>query len=63
VLDGQGQPKPIAIRLGPSDGAFTQILPVAGIAEGVEVVIGGGPRNAEPTPAGRGPAPRGPRLF
>lgn len=63
VLDGEGQPKPVAIRLGPSDGAFTQVLPAAGIAEGVEVVIGGGPRNAEPTPAGRGPAPRGPRLF
>ncbi len=63
VLDGEGQPKPVAVWLGPSDGAFTQVLPIAGIAEGVEVVIGGGPRNAEPTPAGRGPAPRGPRLF
>ncbi|WID97797.1 efflux RND transporter periplasmic adaptor subunit [Bosea vestrisii] len=63
VLDGQGQPKPVAIRLGPSDGAFTQILPAAGIAEGIEVLIGGGPRTAEPTPASRGPAPRGPRLF
>lgn len=63
VLDGEGQPKPVAVRLGPSDGAFTQILPVAGIADGIEVVIGGGPRTAEPTPASRGPAPRGPRLF
>ncbi|CAN7399208.1 efflux RND transporter periplasmic adaptor subunit [Bosea sp. LjRoot90] len=63
VLDGEGQPKPIAIRLGPSDGAFTQILPATGIAEGIEVVIGGGPRNAEAAPASRGPAPRGPRLF
>jgi HlyD family secretion protein len=63
VLDGEGQPKPVAIRLGPSDGAFTQILPATGIADGIEVVIGGGPRNAEPAPAGRGPAPRGPRLF
>jgi len=63
VLDGEGQPKPVAIRLGPSDGAFTQVLPVAGIAEGIEVVIGGGPRNAEAAPASRGPAPRGPRLF
>lgn len=63
VLDGEGQPKPVAVRLGPSDGAFTQILPAAGIAEGTDVLIGGGPRNAEPTPAGRGPAPRGPRLF
>lgn len=63
VLDGEGQPKPVAIRLGPSDGAFTQILPATGIAEGIEVVIGGGPRNAEPAPASRSPAPRGPRLF
>lgn len=63
VLDGEGQPKPVAVRLGPSDGAFTQVLPATGIAEGSEVVIGGGPRNAEPAPAGRGPAPRGPRLF
>jgi HlyD family secretion protein len=63
VLDGEGQPKPVAIRLGPSDGAFTQVLPATGIAEGSEVLIGGGPRNAEPTPASRGPAPRGPRLF
>lgn len=63
VLDGEGQPKPVAVRLGPSDGAFTQILPVAGIADGIEVVIGGGPRTAEPTPASRGPVPRGPRLF
>lgn len=63
VLDGEGQPKPVAVRLGPSDGAFTQILPTAGIAEGAEVVIGGGPRNAEAAPASRGPAPRGPRLF
>jgi HlyD family secretion protein len=63
VLDGAGQPKPVAVRLGPSDGAFTQIMPGEGIAEGAEVVIGGGPRNTEPAPASRGPAPRGPRLF
>lgn len=63
VLDGEGQPKPVAIRLGPSDGAFTQILPAAGIAEGTDVLIGGGPRNAEPASSSRGPAPRGPRLF
>eukprot|EP01042_Synura_sphagnicola_P034555 gene34555-44322_t len=62
VLDGEGQPKPIAVRLGPSDGAFTQVLPATGIPEGTEVVIGGGPRNAESAPASRGPAPRGPRL-
>lgn len=63
VLDGEGQPKPVAVRLGPSDGAFTQILPATGIVEGTDVLIGGGPRNAEAAPASRGPAPRGPRLF
>ncbi|WP_066471687.1 efflux RND transporter periplasmic adaptor subunit [Bosea sp. WAO] len=63
VLDGNGQPKPVAVRLGPSDGAFTQIVPAAEIAENTQVVVGGGPRGAEPTPASRGPAPRGPRLF
>jgi HlyD family secretion protein len=63
VLDGEGQPKPVAVRLGPSDGAFTQVLPATGIAEGTDVLIGGGPRNAEAAPASRGPAPRGPRLF
>ncbi|WP_332684411.1 efflux RND transporter periplasmic adaptor subunit [Bosea sp. (in: a-proteobacteria)] len=63
VLDGAGQPKPVAVRLGPSDGAFTQIMPAAEIAENTQVVVGGGPRGAEPTPASRGPAPRGPRLF
>jgi HlyD family secretion protein len=63
ILDGDGQPKPVAVRLGPSDGAFTQIMPAAEIAENTQVVVGGGPRGAEPTPASRGPAPRGPRLF
>lgn len=63
VLDGAGQPRPVAVQLGPNDGAFTQIVPADGIAEGVEVVVGGGPRNTEPVPASRGPAPRGPRLF
>lgn len=63
VLDAGGQPKAVAVRLGPSDGAYTQVLPAAEIAEGTQIVVGGGPRNAEPAPASRGPAPRGPRLF
>ncbi len=63
VLDGAGQPKAVAVRLGPSDGAFTQVLPGTEIAEGTQVVVGGGPRNAATTPPAGSPAPRGPRLF
>lgn len=63
VLDGAGQPKAVAVRLGPSDGAYTQVLPTAEIAEGTQIVVGGGPRAAAPTPSSGSPAPRGPRLF
>lgn len=63
VLDGAGQPKAVAVRLGPSDGAFTQVLPGTEIAEGTQVVVGGGPRAAAPTQPSGSPAPRGPRLF
>jgi HlyD family secretion protein len=63
VLDAGGQPKALAVRLGPSDGAYTQVLPTAEIAEGTQILVGGGPRGAAPTPASPGPAPRGPRLF
>lgn len=63
VLDGAGQPRAVAVRLGPSDGAFTQVLPGTEIAEGTQVVVGGGPRAAAPTQPSGSPAPRGPRLF
>lgn len=63
VLDEAGQPKPVPVTLGPSDGAFTEL--VGGeLSEGAQVVTGGGPRAAATAPA---PAsnlrPRGPRLF
>ena len=63
VLDGDGQPKLVQVMLGPTDGAFTEI--VAGdLKEGAQVVVGGGPRTAAASeqPAGRPPV-RGPRLF
>ena len=62
VLDGKGEPQAKAIRLGPSDGAYTELVG-GGLKEGEQVVTGGGPRAtaaAEPA-APRGP--RGPRLF
>lgn len=63
VLDAGGQPKAVAVRLGPSDGAYTLVLPGAEIAEGTQIVVGGGPRGASPAPSSGSPAPRGPRLF
>jgi HlyD family secretion protein len=66
VLDGENRPQPVALRVGVTDGSFTEL--VAGdLAEGHAVVVVGGPRGAAdavdpntPTPGAR---PRGPRLF
>lgn len=64
VLDAaSNQPKPVTIRVGPTDGAFTQV--VSGeLADGAQVIIGGGPKPsaASATVPASGP-PRGPRLF
>ena len=62
VLDEGGQPRPVPVMLGPTDGAFTEI--VGGeVKEGAQVVIGGGPRPATPPAPAGGPPVRGPRLF
>lgn len=62
MLDGDGQPKLIQVMLGPTDGAYTEIVS-GDLKDGAQVVVGGGPRStAAPEPAGRPPA-RGPRLF
>lgn len=61
VLDEAGQPKAVPVMLGPTDGAFTELLR-GEVKDGAQVVTGGGPRvttSPEPT----GPRPRGPRLF
>lgn len=62
VLDGDGQPKPVRVMLGPTDGAYTEIVS-GDLKEGAQVIVGGGPRaTATEQPAGRPPV-RGPRLF
>lgn len=63
VLDGEGQPKLVQVMLGPTDGAYTEI--VAGeLKEGAQVVVGGGPRNTAPAEQSSSRPPmRGPRLF
>ncbi|MGL4975401.1 MAG: hypothetical protein ACRC56_08895, partial [Bosea sp. (in: a-proteobacteria)] len=64
VLDAAtNQPKPVTIRVGPTDGAFTQVVS-GDLGDGAQVIIGGGPKptTAAPTVPASGPG-RGPRLF
>ncbi len=65
VLAQDGTPTPIAVRLGVTDGSFTEIL-AGDLAEGMAVIVGGGPRpQTAPGPQDASPMqrPRGPRLF
>lgn len=63
ILDGDSQPKPVPVTLGPTDGAYTEILS-GDLKEGAQVVVGGGPRaTAAPATAAGRPPVRGPRLF
>jgi HlyD family secretion protein len=63
VTGDDGKPIPVAIRVGVTDGAHTEVLG-GDLAEGVGVIVGGGPRPQPPAsetlPIQR---PRGPRLF
>ena len=64
MLDPEGKPKPIGLRLGVSDGSYTEVL-AGELTEGAGVIVGGprapsGGPTQEASPAGR---PRGPRLF
>jgi HlyD family secretion protein len=56
-----GQPKPVDVRLGLTDGASTEVLG-DGLAEGAEVIIGTVDPRAPAQPAAGGGLPRG-RLF
>lgn len=64
VLGENGEPQPVAVKLGATDGSSTEIL-AGDLQDGAAVIVGGGPRTTaasaqEPAPAQR---PRGPRLF
>ncbi|HEY8565761.1 MAG TPA: efflux RND transporter periplasmic adaptor subunit [Beijerinckiaceae bacterium] len=62
VIDENGQPKAVPVRLGVSDGSTTEVL--GGLKEGDAVITGGGPRPvAVPPETGPGQRPRGPRPF
>jgi HlyD family secretion protein len=63
VLDGEGRPQGLALRIGATDGSYTEVL-TGELKEGTGVIVGGGPRAQgaaqETSPMQR---PRGPRLF
>ena len=62
VLGEAGTPAPVALRLGATDGTYTEVL-AGDLPEGAGVIVGGGPRTLQPA-AEPGPArPRAPRLF
>ena len=56
-----GQPKPVDLRLGLTDGTSTEVLD-GGLAEGAEVIIGTVDPRAPAQPAAGGGLPRG-RFF
>ncbi|MDJ1158626.1 efflux RND transporter periplasmic adaptor subunit [Chelatococcus sp. SYSU_G07232] len=62
VLDRVGEPKAVPLRLGATDGSYTELLG-GDIAEGAAVVVGGGPKPAAEAAAAPARGPRGPRLF
>lgn len=63
VLGDDGQPKAVPVMLGPTDGAYTELIS-GELKDGQAVIVGGGPRPAAtPAQAPAGGPPRGPRLF
>ncbi len=65
VLGEDGRPRAVPVMLGPTDGAYTELLS-GELTQGQPVIVGGGPRPAATTPATpAGPPMRGgpPRMF
>jgi HlyD family secretion protein len=65
-LDESGRPQAVALRLGSTDGNFTEVL-AGTIGDGTPLIVGGGPRGSASAQAqdgnGSNQRPRGPRLF
>jgi hypothetical protein len=65
TLDQSGEPRPIRIRFGITDGSFTEV--VSGkLREGIAVIAGNAPRAGSSSETGgtrTGTRPRAPRLF
>ena len=55
ISDAESQPQPVDIRIGVTDGSFTEVL-TGNLKEGTAVITGGGPKTAADT------ASKGPRI-
>jgi HlyD family secretion protein len=65
VLDAAGRPQALSLRVGATDGSFTEVI-AGDLEAGASVIVGGGPRpsGADARPANRGGStPRPPRMF
>jgi HlyD family secretion protein len=59
-----GAPQPVPVRLGVTDGSYTEVLR-GNLPEGAAIIVGGGARGAagDANAAASGSRPRPPRLF
>jgi HlyD family secretion protein len=64
VLDSGNVPQPIAVRLGVTDGSYTELL-AGDLRNATPIIVSGGPRPGAQDSEASSPAqrPRGPRLF
>ena len=61
MLGPDGQPQSVALRLGVTDGSYTEVVS-GDLPEGASVITGGGPRPPAAAPQPDAP-PRRPRMF
>ncbi|MGH7308947.1 MAG: efflux RND transporter periplasmic adaptor subunit, partial [Candidatus Rokuibacteriota bacterium] len=61
ILGPDGQPKPVSVRLGISDGASTEVLS-GDLTEGQEVIVGASGGASGPARSGGAGTGTGPRL-
>ncbi len=47
IIGAEGRPEAVSIRLGPSDGSYTEMLAAGRLSEGTDVIVGGTVRAAD----------------
>jgi HlyD family secretion protein len=62
LLGSDGTPQPVPVRLGATDGSYTEVIR-GDLQEGAAIIIGGSRPGAAADSNGSNPRPRPPRLF